>query len=162
MNKANLLLAIPFMALTSCGSLLKPDYERVERLIFDYTEHMGVTEKGEENNYDGFFRLGNSTIAFAEGADTYIVASRFDEGRDFVSVLMMSGYRFMDGSYVIDELSIAFFEAGGGWGYGVCLESEAPAEELVTVDLVDYMEDLKTLTQDDIRYALNALSERKY
>ena len=158
MKKLLLLLAL---ALTSCNTI-HPNEERVEKLIFDYTEHMEVFENVETNDMGDFLYFGEITIGVEDNGETIIIATRYTKAKDCFAILGIVGGLFEDGSFIIDEIAIGTYSIKDDWGYGVALETASTLEELVTVDFNNYMEELKDLTYGDIKYAMNILSTRGY
>jgi hypothetical protein len=158
MKKLKLLALLPLLVLTSCT---KANTKRVENLIFEYTEHMEQYESVETNDGADFYYLGNSTLSATEDGLTAIFVSRFDEDKKNLAALGLMGELndglFEDGSFVIDELGLFTYSVEKDNGYSVVLETAGVPSELVTVNFNDYFEELKTLTYDDLVYALEKL-----
>ena len=158
MKRIKLLALLPLLMLTSCT---KANTKRVENLIFEYTEHMERYESVESNEGNDFYYLGNSTLSATDDGETVVCASRFDEDKKNLAVLALVGELndglFEDGSFCIDIIGLITYSVEKDTGYSVILETASVPSELVTVNFNDYFEELKTLTYDDLVYALKKL-----
>lgn len=158
MKKLKLLALLPLLVLTGCT---KANTKRVDTLIFEYTEHMEQYESVETNDGVDFYYFGNSTASATDDRETVIFVSRFDKDKKNLAVLILAGELndglFEDGSFVIDELGLFTYSVDKDNGYAVMLETAGVPSELVTVNFNDYFEELKTLTYDDLVYALEKL-----
>ena len=151
-----LMLLVSVLVLASCVK-----HNRVDTLIFEYTEHMEKYESVETKNGEDFYYLGNSTLSATDDGETVIFVSRFDKDGKNLAMLGLMGELndglFEDGSFVIDELGLLTYSIEKDNGYFVMLETAFVPSELVTVNFNDYFEELKALTYDDLVYALKKL-----
>ena len=164
MKKLLLLLALA-LALTSCGASVNK--ERVDKLVFDYTEHMEIYEREETDAMASFVYLGNSTVSLNDGNVNYVVATRLNKSNTKFAILGIFGELhnglFEDGSFDIYEIGVAKYEIKSNKGYSIALEiTPFILDELIKVNFSTYMEELKELTYDDIVYAFNKLYIRNY
>ena len=157
-----LMLLVSVLVLASCV-----EHNRVDTLIFEYTEHMELYEHGDSDTGKDLIYYGDSTLGIKQGSDAVILITRWSKDQDtiigFAFMGAISDGLFGDGSFFIELGGFATYTIKHEQGYQISLETSTYiADELMTVDFDSYVESLKELTYDDILYAMETTLQRSY
>lgn len=160
--KALLILLITTFMLAGCVN-----HNRVDTLIFEYTEHMEIYESGDSNDGDDLLYYGDSTLGVEQNGEAAILVTRRSKDQDVIIGFAFMGELndglFGDGSFFIELGGFITYSIKHEQGYQISLETSAYiADELMTVDFDSYVESLKELTYDDILYAAETTLQRSY
>lgn len=160
--KTILLSALLVITLTGCVN-----HNRVDTLIFEYTEHMEIYEHGDSNDGDDLLYYGDSTLGVKQDGEAAILVTRWSKDQDTIIGFAFMGELydglFEDGSFFIELGGFITYSIKHEQGYQISLETSTYiADELMTVDFVSYIEALKELTYDDILYAMETTLQRSY
>lgn len=157
-----LMLLVLVLVLASCVK-----HNRVDTLIFEYTEHMEIFGHGDSDTGKGLIYYGDSTLGIKQGSDAVILITRWSKDQDTIIGFAFMGAigdgLFGDGSFFIEFGGFATYTIKHEQGYQINLETSTYiVEELMTVDFDSYVESLKELTYDDILYAMETTLQRSY
>lgn len=157
-----LMLLVQVFVLASCVN-----HNRVDTLIFEYTEHMEIYFVDDSTDGDEILYYGNATLGVEDNGEAGILVSRFNEKEQAIIAIGIIGelYNglFEDRTFVIEDFGFISYSMKLEDGYQISLETPTYiADELMTVDFDSYVESLKELTYDDILYAMETTLQRSY